>query len=153
MAQDMFFRSSSVLLAFTGAAKFYSAAAGTAKILSTQDQFLHVNYRTLMCAVGLVEVGLALFLIFNKSDKMRGSGLLWLSVNFILYRFANFWLGITYCPCLGTLTQKLPLKANQVDLLLTCAVLYWFVGSLQAVCNSPDCDSSVRTPNHNPAAI
>jgi hypothetical protein len=132
-SRALFFRSAALLLLVTAAAKAYSALTGTAKILAMQDAFLHINNWLLMCSVAMLEAGLALYLWRGRSDGLRAAALLWLSSDFMLYRFVNYLLDVKYCPCLGTLAQKLPLKPDQVDLLLTALVLYWFIGSLHIV--------------------
>ena len=47
----------------------------------------------------------------------------------MVYRLGNAWLRIKYCPCLGTVGQRLPLTQAHLNLVLTGLVLYWFVGS------------------------
>jgi hypothetical protein len=128
----LFFIFSACFLAVTGIAKLYSAT-GTAKLLSQSDEFLHVNLRLLMIATGVVELLLAAYLSLGSNNRAKAIALLWLSSNFILYRFANSLLGIEYCPCLGTLGQKLPISQGNLNALLTAAVLVWLFGSLSVL--------------------
>src|SRR5437773_12412765 len=128
---NLFFVSVAMLLFLTGAGKLYNAT-GTAKLLSLADPILRVNNRVLMVALGLVEVGIAVYLLALRgraSDTKRAIAVLWLSGNFIGYRVAIDLTGVTVCPCLGTLTAKLSLTPDFVNQLLGAFVLYWFFGS------------------------
>jgi hypothetical protein len=43
-------------------------------------------------------------LIRGTSALFRATAIFWLASNFMLYRFASFYLQVSMCPCLGTLT-------------------------------------------------
>jgi hypothetical protein len=123
-----FYMSAALLLFLTAAAKLYSVT-GHAKILAVSDDFLHVNNRLLMTVMGVIEAAIAAYLLWGGALLMRARALFWLSGNFIIYRLETYTLGIKYCPCLGTLGQKLPLSQPHLEMVLTALVLYWFLGS------------------------
>ena len=126
--ERLFWWSSGVLLLLTAAAKLYSST-GSTRILAAQDQLLHVNTRLLMIGVAVLEIEVALYLLMGSNVLLRAVTLFGLSSNFMVYRLGNAWLGIKYCPCLGTVGQRLPLTQAHLNLVLTGLVLYWFVGS------------------------
>src|SRR2546423_4648425 len=99
---EWFFGAAALLLLLASAAKAYSIT-GTAKILSISDQYLHINNRLLMGIVAFIEAALALYLLGSRKVVNRATALVWLSSNFMFYRIAHSALGITSCPCLGTL--------------------------------------------------
>ena len=120
--------SSGVLLLVTSAAKLYSAT-GTARILTATDPLLHLRYRSAMIALRLLELAIALYLLYGRNSKVKPWLILWLSSNFMAYRFGSDLLHIKMCPCFGTLTSALPLSKGKVDFLLMLSVLYLFFGS------------------------
>lgn len=124
-----FYWSAAVLLLFTAAAKLYSIT-GHARLLSLTDSFMHVSHRMVMVAAAVAEVAVASLLLFGRRPLMPALALLWLSGNFILYRIGSAAMGVKYCPCLGTLGQKLPISQPVLDKVLTVLVLYWFFGSV-----------------------
>jgi hypothetical protein len=126
--ENLFFHTSAALLLVTASAKLYSAT-GSAGIFRHADVLVHINVRLLMIGVALMELAVAGFLARNRDDLTRATVLLWLSGNFMIYRFANHAMGITYCPCLGTVGQNLPISHARLDFLLDALVLYWFLGS------------------------
>jgi hypothetical protein len=147
---NLFFVSVATLLIVAGTAKLYSAT-GTAKVLSRTDPILGVNNRALMVALGVLEIGIAGYLLARRdraSDCQRAIAVLWLSGNFIAYRVAMDLAGATVCPCLGTLTSKLPLTHEFINQLLGAIVLYWFLGSalILWLAHAPGDSDSRRTP-------
>jgi len=129
---DWLHKSAAVLLLLTAVAKLYSAS-GSAKILEVQDRLLHLGYRPLMILAALLEIVVALFLLKSRSHLGRSLVLLWLSANFLAYHLANYLLGIHYCPCLGSLTDRLPLPRGLPDTLLIALVFWWFAGSVRSI--------------------
>jgi hypothetical protein len=123
-----FINSAATLLILTAAAKLYSAA-GSARILTVTDPLLHMRYRYVMGAVGLIEVAVAFYLLMGRHVLAKSWLVFWLSSNFILYRFGNAFLHVRLCPCLGTLSDTLPISRAQVDFFLLATVLYLFFGS------------------------
>ncbi len=141
-----FFVSAALLLSITGTAKLYSAT-GTAKILFLQDPILHINNRVLLLSLGLLEVAIGLYALShrNRGNDLRLAFLLcWLSGNFIGYRVAVTLLGVTTCPCLGTLGAKLPLPHKAIEAILIAIVLYWFLGSIAIIAVNTSRDRSTR---------
>lgn len=125
---DPFFRFSAATLALTALAKLYSSG-GTTKVLQVSDQLLHLGYRPLMIAAAVVELAAAAFLIKSRSHLRRGLVLLWLSANFLVYHWGNYLLGFQTCPCLGRLTDRLPLPPGSAEVALQVLVLFWLFNS------------------------
>ncbi len=126
-----FLYSSAAMLIVTAAAKFYTAM-GSVKLLGTPDPLLQIDYRLLLPLVGVAESIVAGVVLFSRTDRLRFLGLLWLSLNFMLYR-AGFWLiglPVKHCPCLGNLTDEFHLNPDAIEALLGGLVLYLFVGSV-----------------------
>ena len=130
--EKWFYRAAGMLLVLTAIAKLYTAG-GTARILGTQDQLLHIGYRPLLFLTALLEIGVALFLLGSRGELKRSLVLLWLSANFICYHLANYLLGIHYCPCLGTLEDRLPLPRGLASIILQVLALYWVIGGLSSL--------------------
>lgn len=130
--ENIFFRIAAALLMVTAMAKLYSAG-GSARVLQVQDQFIHLGYRPVMIVVALIEIVVATFLLRSRSDLWRSLVLLWLSSNFMGYRLGSYLLGVHLCPCLGHLTDRLPLPPGLADIALTVLVLWWFAGSAGCV--------------------
>src|SRR5271157_3233196 len=95
---NVFFNVAAGLLLMAAAAKLYSAG-GSAYVLQVQDRLLHLGYRPLMVAAGLLEVAAAVFLLKCASGLRRALALLWLSANFAFYHLGHHLLGIHTCPC------------------------------------------------------
>jgi hypothetical protein len=124
-----FYRSAAVLLLVTAAAKLYSAGGG-ARILGVQDELLRLGYRPLMTWAAALEIAVALYLLRSRNGVKRSLVLLWLSANFIAYHLGNYLLGFHTCPCLGRLSDRLPLPRGMADVLLQVLVLFWFAQSM-----------------------
>lgn len=121
-----------ILLTLTALAKLYSSG-GNARVLLVQDELLHLGYRPLMIGTAVVELGVAIFLLTNRSELKRSLVLLWLSANFAFYHLGNFLLGVHLCPCLGRLTDRLPFPRGFAEIMLQVLVLYWCATSLSSV--------------------
>jgi hypothetical protein len=126
---NWYFSFSAGLLLLTGFAKLY-ASTGAATVYLIQDQLLHLGYRRLMLFASLLEMAVALFLVTSRSDLKRCLVLLWLSSNFLLYRLGNYLLRVHLCPCLGHLSDRLPLPKGLADVLVQVLALFWFLSSL-----------------------
>lgn len=127
----LFLVSVATVLFLTAAAKLYSAM-GTARILSLADPLLLVNNRALLIALGIVETAVAAYLLLARgaAGQLRAVTVVsWLSSNFIAYRLGIYLMGVSICPCLGTLGSKLSLPAGFINNLLGAFVLYCFIGS------------------------
>lgn len=125
----IFLRSAAVILCLTGVTKLWSAA-GTARLLSEIDPLIHLTTRQIMVAVGLIELAIALFLLFGRGVLGKLWLVFWLGSNFLIYRSAKDLFHLNACPCLGTIARNLPLSRKQTDFLLMVCVLYLLCGSL-----------------------
>lgn len=119
-----------VLLGVTAFAKLYSAA-GEARILTLSDPLFLLTNREVLMAVGLLELVVVAYLLFGCHTLKKHLLIIWLSLNFIVYRVGIWWVAPGKpCPCLGTLTARLPLKPDTVDLLLKLVITYMLCGSV-----------------------
>jgi hypothetical protein len=119
-----------VTLMLTSLAKLFSAL-GTAKVLDLPQALLPLTNRQSFWLVGLVELAIAADLILDKNPRRNLTLVMWLGCNFILYRAAAAILTVGKpCPCLGSLTEKLPLAPGVIDRILITVALYLFLGSL-----------------------
>ena len=110
-------------------AKLYSAS-GDARILSARDPLLPASNREVFVAAGLVELAVAVYLTRCRDIKLKHLTVLWLSCNFIVYRLAISFIGYNKpCPCLGTVSERLPLSPHVIDRLLWAMVAIMFMGS------------------------
>lgn len=125
-----FLYSSALVLIVTGLAKFFSAS-GDVKLLHTPDPLLHFNYGILVPAVAAYELAVAAVLLLSRCEKLKFLSLLWLSLNFMLYRLGYWFVGLPleHCKCLGNLTDTLGLNPKLVQAALQVLVLYLFAGS------------------------
>jgi hypothetical protein len=118
------------ILVLTAAAKLYSAT-GTAKVLDIPDALLPMTIRQALWLLGLVELAVAAYVAFGKTEKIKLVCVAWLGGNFLLYRVAAALLAVGKpCPCLGSITEKLPLSRSTLDVLLWLAAVYLFCGSM-----------------------
>ena len=118
-----------LILAVTSAAKLYSAT-GTAKILDVPEGLLPMSVRQALWLVGCIEAAIALLVLIGRNPSIKLVLVAWLGANFVLYRLATVLLTVGKpCPCLGSITEKLPLRPETVDRILGGVVLYLFLGS------------------------
>jgi len=118
-----------VLIA-TSLAKLYSTT-GSAKVLDIPEVLLPMTIRQALWLLGSVELLIAVYLFRGTNNLIKLVCVCWLSSNFLLYRLAAVMLTVGKpCPCLGSITEKLPLKPATIDRLLNAVVLYLFFGSL-----------------------
>jgi hypothetical protein len=150
--RTIFVRSTAVFLVLTAFAKLYSVT-GSVRILTATDPLLHLANRELMIGAGLLELGIAVYLLVGRTVAAQMHLIFWLSANFVLYRFGIHWIGYHACPCLGTLGAKLPFSQDTINQILHGMVWYWFLGSvafLWPVWNldsSPVADRPVSQPS------
>jgi hypothetical protein len=129
-AYELFFRSSGICLLLTAGAKIYSAM-GHAGILQVPDPVLFfLTNRFLLAYVAIVELGIAFLALGRSSRLAKAAALFWLGCAFAAYRIAIWHLkpGAT-CPCLGTLTARMPLKPTTIKSLLEAFDAYLLLGS------------------------
>ena len=118
-----------ILLA-TSLAKIYSAG-GTARVLDLIDALLPITNRQTLWLVGLIEMAIVFALLLGRNEPVKLTCIAWLGCNFALYRLGVMFLTVNKpCPCLGSITEMLPLKPATIDLILQTVVLYLMFGSL-----------------------
>ena len=126
----LFIASATALLTLTSLAKGYSAT-GNVKVLGIPEALLPMTIRQALWLVAAIEAVTVLLLLLSRSDCLRLNLILWLAGNFILYRISALLLiAGKPCPCLGSITENLPLKPATIDHILTMIVMYLFFGSL-----------------------
>jgi hypothetical protein len=118
------------LLLITAVAKIVSAG-GHAALLDFPDPLFGLANRRVLLGVALIELAVAAGLVSGLNLRLKYLLLAWLSCNFLIYRCALHVLSPGRpCPCLGTLTERLPLSANQVTVVLSVLVGYLLAGSV-----------------------
>ncbi len=118
------------ILVATAAAKLYSTL-GTAKVLDVPEALLPMSIRHALVVIGAIELAIALLLVFGRNETVKLVCVAWLGGNFLLYRVAAVLLTVgKLCPCLGSITEKIPLKPATIDHILKGIVMYLIFGSL-----------------------
>jgi hypothetical protein len=141
--RGVFLYSSQCILLVTAGAKLYSVT-GTDRIFQLSDPVLGVQYRTLMIAVALAEliVVLGIACLRNRQIAVVLPG--WIGGNFLLYRMMfHASGGGRTCPCLGTLTTKLPVPPELITSILFGMAVFLFLGSIwvgMSCCARPKTD-------------
>lgn len=129
-SQNTYLNLAAGLLAIAAGAKLHTAT-GEARILAQPDPVLMLSHRTVLVAVGVLELAVAAYLFFGRNLRNKHLLVVWLGVSFLAYRLALAWIAPGKpCPCLGTLTERLPLRPDSVDLLLKLVIVYMLSGSL-----------------------
>lgn len=119
----------SVLLSLTALAKLVSAA-GSAKVLDTEDPIFHIRFRYVFVAVAGLELMVALACVLAKPLRERAGLVAWLAASFLFYRFGLYLVGYhRACGCLGNLTDALHLSPDAVDIAMKIVLGYFTVGS------------------------
>jgi hypothetical protein len=109
--------------------KLYSTS-GSAKILDLPEALLPMTNRHAMLLTGLLELLTSLGLIFGKQNIPKLISIAWLGSNFVLYRAASLLLVVGKpCPCLGSMTEKIPVSPLLMELVLRSVVIYLILGS------------------------
>jgi len=130
MLKCRFFISSvALVLLVTSLAKLYSAT-GTAPVLELPEALLPMSNRQMFMCAGLVELITAAYLWLGNSEVIKLVWIAWLGGNFVLYRVASvlFVVGRP-CPCLGSMTERIPLKPGTISNILGGIVIYMIFGS------------------------
>ena len=131
--QRIYLYSSALLLAGAALAKFVSAF-GSARILHLPDPLFDVKNQYVLLGVGIIETMAASYLLFGREILRKFLILMWLSSCFVIYRVCIWRLAPDKpCPCLGNLTDNLPIAPHTVDLLLKGIICYMLVGSFYFV--------------------
>ena len=125
-----FLFSACLIFAITGIAKIFGSF-GSAKALLELDPIFGVQFRHLMFAVGVVEIGLSVFCIASARTRTAVLLVAWLSCLFLFYRLGVWWLGWQVpCHCLGTLSDSLHMAPATADNLMKIVLAYLLVGSV-----------------------
>jgi hypothetical protein len=153
MVLRAYVRSVAIILGLTALAKLYSATGG-ARILDLPEALLPLTNRQTLVLVGIIELIVALSMVVAKSNAMKLIGTAWLSLNFILYRAASLLLVVGRpCPCLGSITERLPLKPAVIDRILISVVVYLFLGSCFFLVVLRRCRSAVNSQRSGLPAV
>ena len=126
-----FLRSVAAILLLTAAAKFASAF-GTQSILEKADPvFWVLKNRDLLVLVTALEAFVALLLLSKVSLSIKRGSLIWLCINFLLYRM-GLWItdAPIACKCLGDLAERIGLSDSQASWVMLGALGYMLGGSL-----------------------
>lgn len=125
-----FIYSSAVILVITSVAKFISAVGGDAKYLSLPDPITGIHFRSLMLAVGVAELLVALICLLRGLQNLKLLLIGSLATNFTLYRLGLWWMGWKKpCSCLGNLTDALHLSPQVADTIMKGILAYLLIGS------------------------
>jgi len=128
--KSFFIYSVTVILLVTAAAKFVSAS-GTAPILMVPDPLLGLPNRQVLLLGAAIESIIIGVLLISRRPWVQLGLIAWLSLLFAIYRI-GIWItnAPSTCPCLGTITQKLPISPLIVDRLIFFLFIYMLCGSL-----------------------
>jgi hypothetical protein len=130
MVARLYIYSATWILIVTSLAKVYSAG-GTARVLDLTDALLPITNRQTLWLVGLIEMVIVLALLLGRNVTLKLTCIAWLGCNFALYRLGVMFLTVSRpCPCLGSITEMLPLNPATIDLILQTVVMYLLFGSL-----------------------
>ncbi len=121
--------SAGVILCFTGLAKVWTAF-GNVKILIVSDPILHIQFRHLMLAVGMMELVLGIFCFFKKWRTLTTRLVAFFGTNFLVYRLGLWWIDWRKpCNCLGNLTDVLNIPPQTADTVMKIILAYLLIGS------------------------
>jgi len=137
-------------LVVVGCAKVYSGS-GSARILQQPDPVLLASNRLILLAAALAEFGVVSYLMLGVSTARKFIVVIWLAGLFCVYRIGLWWLAPgAPCPCLGTITERLPLSPSHINFALKCFLAYMLCGSVYFLLRNRDLTTSVdvtRTPD------
>lgn len=117
------------LVALTGAAKMITFV-GPEKVLARPDPIIGITYSSLFLIVGLTEIGIGIYCLMpRRSHYLAIRLLVWLCVNFSLYRYALWWIDAKApCGCFGTLTERLHIESDTAAIALDSIFAVLIVG-------------------------
>ena len=122
-----FIYTAGVLLLVTALAKLVSSQ-GDARILQSYDPILRIKFQQVFWVVGVVELIIAIICFLPVSFGWRTKLVAWLATNFVIYRVGLWLIGYQRpCPCLGNLTDALPISPSTADLALKILLGYLLV--------------------------
>ncbi|MCX6870009.1 MAG: hypothetical protein NTY84_05185 [Verrucomicrobia bacterium] len=126
-----FLRSAAVILLLTATAKAVSVF-GTQSILEKIDPLFWVlKNRELLVLVATLEAVVAVLLLSKASLPIKRGSLIWLCINFLLYRM-GLWIidAPIACKCLGDLADRIGLSDSQASWVMLGTLGYMLGGSL-----------------------
>ena len=127
--EKWFLVSAFAVLLLTGGTKIWSAA-GDVPLLDRTEGVFGVAHRWVYLGSGLLELGIAGYLILGRNSQMKLALLLSLGMSFAGYRVCRRMLNISEpCSCLGTVTEWLGRFERLVEPALLILVGYFIVGS------------------------
>lgn len=116
------------LLAVTAAAKLYSSFPASPVLLSREPVFM-LPLRSLFIVSGILELAIALYCIWSRSNFNRALLIVCISTTFVLYRAALLSFGYTGpCPCLGTVTDSIGISPEKADYFLLSMLITMLIG-------------------------
>ena len=126
---NWFVLSAGAILAITGIAKVWSGL-GSSKFLAVVDPIIGIKFGSLMLAVGVAEIVIALVCFFSKRQTLALSLVAWMSTNFAVYRLGLWWMDWKKpCSCLGNLTDALHISPQTADNIMKVLLAYLLIGS------------------------
>lgn len=129
----MFITSAGILLVLTATAKLVSSF-GSAPVQQDLDPLFHIQFKYLLWSVSLIEFAVAAICTFGDSQKIQAGLIGLLAIQFVLYRLGLLLVGYgKICPCLGHLSEGLPISPEAADMGLKAILAYWLIGSCSAL--------------------
>lgn len=107
------------IFALSATAKLLSAWLGQSRMLIQPDSLLGLRMKELLVLVGGLELVLCFYLLWSPNTRRRLIALVFVSANIICYRFAAFIVNPSGpCPCLGTVTEWIPITRGTLNVTL-----------------------------------
>jgi hypothetical protein len=126
---------SMLVLIITALLKLISIA-GHASVLEQPDPLLpFLSNRQLLAIVAIMEIGVASFLAFSRSDSWRKTlAVAWLMTLFLVYRTGHWVLGVPgSCSCLGNAADWLGVPARTLDRITAGVLVLLLAGSYSLI--------------------
>jgi hypothetical protein len=123
----LYFRTIAVILLFTAAAKIISCFSH-AKILLYYDPIFAIKNKNVLIGTACLELSLAVFFLLCKNISKMSVAMIWLLINFFLYRAGLVWMGVKKpCPCLGNPVDWWPWLARNEAMVLRVFLIYFIL--------------------------
>jgi len=124
-----FVKTSSILLILTGATKVISLFGGK-PIIWTVEPITLLPFGAVLLFVGIIEIALGIYICFSLTFINSIGYIMVTAMMFLIYRLALWIMGIHgACPCLGNITDWLPISQNVVQMILKAVLAFWLFGS------------------------
>jgi hypothetical protein len=128
-ALNAFVISSGCILLLLGSIKIISVF-GHSKILGSSDPIFQISFRSLLLVVGNLEIIIAVVCLATNNQKRAIILIFCLASSFLLYRFGLWFIGWKHpCPCMGTLTDLIPISPKYLEATSKAMLLYLWSGS------------------------